>query len=237
LSHATRNPLRATLTCLAHEEAPVTETTRRVDLYARVLRGLARRAWKKNPLHPADPHVDNVLRLLIPVARRLFERSPGGNLFTNSALITAIRTVPDRPLPLVLFRKLSEPGGFNADALAYAPDLWRDELRYCGILVDAGLNENNETQFSFLHRTFLEYLTACDLAKQTENEGWPAIAALVDQNAWLPEWQEVIVLLAGKLADPRPLLELLTDELKLLTQREEGRPFPPPPGARRPVPA
>ena len=219
LSHAAHNPLRATLTCLPHEEAPVTETTRRVDLYARVLRGLARQAWKKNPLHPTDPHVDDVLRLLIPVARRLFERSPGGNLFANSALITAIRTVPDWPLPLVLFRKLSEPGGFNADALAYAPDLWREELRYCGILVDAGLSKDGEAQFSFLHRTFLEYLTAWDLAKQAENEGWPMITALADQKAWMPEWQEVIVLLAGQLRGPRPLLEMLSDPKPTNTNR------------------
>ncbi len=44
LRNACRNPLIATLACLAHEEIPVTEDTRRVDLYARVLRGLARRA-------------------------------------------------------------------------------------------------------------------------------------------------------------------------------------------------
>lgn len=38
LSHACRIPLLATLTCLAHEEGGVTEATRRVDLYARVMR-------------------------------------------------------------------------------------------------------------------------------------------------------------------------------------------------------
>ena len=32
--------------------------------------------------------------------------------------------------------------------------------------------------------------------------------------AWLPAWQEVIVLLAGNLNDPLPLLEMLADEGK-----------------------
>jgi hypothetical protein len=37
---------------------------------------------------------------------------------------------------------------------------------------------------------------------------------LVDGRAWLPAWQEVVVLLAGRLKDPLPLLELLADESK-----------------------
>ncbi|MFQ5880529.1 MAG: NACHT domain-containing protein, partial [Dehalococcoidia bacterium] len=213
LSHACRNPLIATLTCLAHEEGAVTEETRRGDLYARVLRGLARRAWKENPLHPDDPHIDDLLRLLEPTARTLFERRPESNQFTNSEVIEALTRASNLPLPRVLREQIAV-GGLHPAALAHTPTLLRDELRDCGILVGAGLNQSGETQFSFLHRTFLEYLTASALARRANSEGWPAIAPLVDRKAWLPAWQEVVVLLAGKLADPTPLLDLLADEKK-----------------------
>jgi hypothetical protein len=63
LSHACRSPLLATLTCLAHAERTVTAGTRRVDLYAWVLRGLVRRAWRKNPLPLQEHRIDKRLRL------------------------------------------------------------------------------------------------------------------------------------------------------------------------------
>ncbi len=207
LSHACRSPLLVTLTCLAHEEGAVTEETRRVDLYAQVLRGLARRAWRENPLNPQDPHIDDLLRLLEPVARKLFEQRPASNKFTDTEVIAAIEALRTLPLPLVLRQQLSQqglPDGFAP----LLPTLLRDELRDIGILVGAGLSRSREAQFSFLHRTFLAYLTACTLARQ----GWQTIAALVDKKAWLPEWQEVMVLLAGKLADPKPLLTMLSKE-------------------------
>ena len=34
----------------------------------------------------------------------------------------------------------------------------------------------------------------------------------VDRKAWLPAWQEVIILLAGQLHDPVPLLEMLLND-------------------------
>jgi hypothetical protein len=184
LSHACHNPLILTLTCLAHEEGEVTDETRRVDLYARVLRGLARRAWKENPLNPQDPHIGDFLRPLPIIAQTLFELRPEGNQFTESEVFEAIKDAPDLP---------------------FGPIQFRDELLKRGILVGAGLTRAGEPQFSFLHRTFLEYLTACAL----EEQRWQAIAEFVDKKAWLPTYQEVIILLTGKLEDPAPLLEKL----------------------------
>jgi hypothetical protein len=181
-----------------------------VDLYARVLRGLARRAWKENPLNPQDPHIDDLLLLLKSVGRTLFERRPASNQFANSEVVESLTSVPNLPLPLVLRQQITE-GGLHPSALAYAPTLLRDELCDCGILVGAGLARNGETQFSFLHRTFLEYLTACALEQQAKQKGWSATAEFVDKKAWLPEWQEVVILLAGQLEDPIPLLELLSN--------------------------
>jgi hypothetical protein len=41
----------------------------------------------------------------------------------------------------------------------------------------------------------------------------PKVWQEVNRNAWLPEWHEVLILLAGTLKEPAPLLELLADEL------------------------
>jgi HEAT repeat protein len=54
------------------------------------------------------------------------------------------------------------------------------------------------------------------LRKESVDRGVP-LRTLLDNMSWLPEWQEVITLLAGSLVDPQPLLELLrvkdTDDL------------------------
>lgn len=197
LSHACRNPLILTLTCLAHEERPVTEEMRRSNLYARVLRGLARRGWQSNPLQRDDAHVDDLIGLLETVARTLFERRPESNQFSNTEVIEAINAARGRSGPL---------------ALDETATLLRKELVQCGILVSAGLNRDEELTFGFLHRTFFEYLTAHALSRKANAEGWHIIAPLVAKNSRNPAWHEVILLLAGKLADPWPLLELLIRE-------------------------
>jgi hypothetical protein len=213
LGHACRNPLLATLTCLAHEDRGVTAETTRGDLYARVLRGLARRAWHEAPLDPQDPHIDDLLRLLEAFAPTLFQAHPESNQFTNREVLDALGAVPDRPLPLKLRQQL-DGGVLHPSVLAHTPTLLRDELRACGILVGAGLNRGGEQTYSFLHRSFLEYLTAVSLARRAERDGWPSIAGLIDRKAWSAHWYEVVVLLAGRLSDPSPLLELLGDATK-----------------------
>jgi hypothetical protein len=78
-----------------------------------------------------------------------------------------------------------------------------------------------------LHLTFPEYLTACYLARLINDNGWvePVVPFdgkeqlipaknFVDRKAWLPTWQEVILLLSGKLDDPVLLLEMLADDGK-----------------------
>src|SRR5262249_2455504 len=93
-----------------------------------------------------------------------------------------------------------------------------------GLLVEAGAGDG--APYLFLHLTFQEYLTACHLAQRINGIGWTKAAgpvaeagpvpalAFVDRKGWLPAWQETIVLLAGKLDDPVPLLEVLADEGK-----------------------
>jgi hypothetical protein len=209
LRRACRNPLLATLVCLAHQERPITEETRRGDLYARVLRGLARQAWKKKPLPVNHPYVDDLLPLLESVAYKLLEQHPERNLFTRHEITELIRSSTDCPLPRALWSSASP--ALHPAALAYVPTLLREELHECGLLVDAGLSASGEAQCSFCHRSFLEFLTARGLARRHNRAGWQTIAGLVDRKSWHPAWQETLLLLVGQLADPKPLLEMLRD--------------------------
>jgi hypothetical protein len=79
------------------------------------------------------------------------------------------------------------------------------------ILCDAGvLTRIGKESYAFLNLAFQEYLTAEALAAR----GWVAIAERIDRLSWSPVWEEVIIHLAGLLADPAPLLELLADPHK-----------------------
>ncbi|MCX6876567.1 MAG: HEAT repeat domain-containing protein [Verrucomicrobia bacterium] len=203
LAHAARTPLIATFLCLAHQEAPVSDKTRRAELYAHVVRGLARHAWKEKPLARTDPHVDDLVRFLIGVARPLFQRHPAGNLFTHAELMDALRNTEDRPRAWIDGKKETN-----------APDDLRDELLEAGILVGAGLRDGVETQFSFAHRSLLEYLVARNLSEEAKTKGWSSIEAFADRKSWHPAWREPILFLAGLLApdDALALLALLADK-------------------------
>jgi hypothetical protein len=134
----------------------------------------------------------------------------------------------DKMHPLLdALRASHELYGRNATALI-------DELKRDGILIRAG--EDSSAPLLFLHRTFHEYLAAGALAgvangkleadtahfvleaagatPHSSGKGWRQIEALVDRKAWLPEFEQVIVLLAGQLKDPAPLVGLLADETR-----------------------
>lgn len=77
----------------------------------------------------------------------------------------------------------------------------------------------------FLHLKCQEYLAACHLAERINTRAWNratvslgdwevAAKGFVDRKAWLPNWRELIILLAGKLKDAVPLLEMLSDDAK-----------------------
>jgi HEAT repeat protein len=195
-------PLMLTLACLANEEEALTEETRRVDLYWMVLRGILRNAWREPRLGPKDPRIDDLLRMLRPMAWKLFLGSPSVNQFPSSRVVEAIEV------------------GANAAKLPDPVPVLRDELVERGVLVDAGVIRG-EGQFSFLHRSFQEFLVADCLSRIANAQDWDkarvemkpggliSLLALLDKKSWLPEWQEVIILLAGILKEPTPLLEML----------------------------
>lgn len=200
LLHACRSPMLLTLACLAHNEGPeLSDQTRRVDLYPRVLRALCRRAWHKDgALSPEDPQVEKVIKMLRHVGRNLFELSPESNQFTDTEVTSAITAAT------------------KAISMRRSPDRVMNELIKCGILFTAGLKDGKELQFSFLHRSFVEFLAAWSLAEEVKkcdvssaDEFWGQIL----RKAWLPTWEEVILFLAGMLDDPEPLLARLSDEM------------------------
>lgn len=82
------------------------------------------------------------------------------------------------------------------------------EFKRDGVLIAIG---DDAPAYLFLHRTFQEYLAARELARQAKE---PAryvgiIQDIAERLWWLPEWRELIVLLAGLVADPVPLLKAL----------------------------
>ncbi|MGH8549927.1 MAG: NACHT domain-containing protein [Methylococcales bacterium] len=212
LRHACRIPILLTLTCLAHEEHAITKNTRRVDLYQTVLRGLIRRAWKQNSLpRGEEDHIYRIVRLLERIALRLFEKAPTSKQFARNEIIEQIKSVRNCPLPWILekrFKVLGVP--FSKEELRLVPEMLIQQITDCGIFVESGFDDKGEKRLSFLHRTFLEYLTARALA----SNGCENIDEFVDKRAWLHPWREVIVFLHGLLSNPIPLINDLAEEGK-----------------------
>jgi HEAT repeat protein len=178
-----RIPLILTLMCRAFLEQKLNFPSRRVDLYGRCVWGLLR-DWKeeKERREIAETEVEMQLGLLADAAVVLFEE--GREQFR------------ERDLVRVLIRVESEK------ERAQLVEGWKRD----GLLVRTG--QDRDASYLFLHRTFHEYLAALGLARR----GWPAIERQIDRKAWLPAWQEAIVMVARLLDDPAPLLRMLADE-------------------------
>jgi hypothetical protein len=184
------------------------ELMRRTDLYEAVLQRLLSGQWKEPPRPPRDGEVEAKRELLGPVAFQLF--LAGKQQFPLREVRQAFRSAHAALYPR---------GTLTADEVTRRIDEWREQD---GVLVKAG--DGPDAPHLFLHLTFQEYLTACYLAERiNEHGGWDGATVpvegkdfpaklLVDRKAWLPSWQEVIVLLAGKLKDAVPLLEMLSDD-------------------------
>jgi HEAT repeat protein len=192
LQHACRSPLLATLACLANEDQPLRADATRRDLYQRVLDSVLGRRWKGADQKPAtDLSVDDLKIVLRSLAWRLFASSPSVNQFTNEQVKEVIAAV-DR--------------GMRVEEI-------RDELVGTGLLVHAGKNEDGDEQLSFMHRTMLEYLAGEHLGRLVRKAGWERaevewcdgqrvpVSLLVMKKAWLPEWQEALVLLGACLRE------------------------------------
>jgi DNA-binding winged helix-turn-helix (wHTH) protein/HEAT repeat protein len=218
ISQMAQNPLLATLVCLAYSPSPNRPSlgfpTRRVDLYRQVIDGLLG-DWetidKRQILN----------RELVTSKIRLLEH-PSFYFFPDEELTADrlheflwdekngyIRTLDTQdPLRQMLMRST------NGSLI--------QELSQDGVIVPIG--GSGAASFMFLHLGFQEYFTACHFAKLINRDGWQKAGIndkdkglvktdrYVNCKVWLPAWHEVIILLAGKMTDPGPLLALLFDK-------------------------
>ena len=138
---------------------------------------------------------------------RVFEHNAGKRAIPHEHLIELIESSSRRPRVQGL--KAEEQKGLTR---AEKAEYLVDELLQKRILVP--LNPKR-TAYAFPHRSFAEYLAACALATRSrQKEFWP----YVDAKAWDPNWEQVVMFLAGRLsASPdmlRLLLQVLSEEAK-----------------------
>jgi len=156
-----------------------------------------------------------LLPLLAEVSLALFEQTSGRQAFAVGPLLERLGASERRPVPQGVEAKellrLTPPqqAGFLLE-----------ELREKRLLVPV---DEEKRAYVFPHRSFGEYLAACGIAQMladqtTDEETKERHWNLADRKAWDPDWEQVIVFLAGKLAE-RPeelemLLGLLSDDKK-----------------------
>ena len=110
---------------------------------------------------------------------------------------------------------------------------WANALRDDLVANSGLLRADDKEEYFFLHLTIEEFLTASALAQIIDDQGglgWESeltlegrrrtVREFLDRKAWDPRWQEVICLLAGRLKDPLPLLEMLADPAPTPTNPE-----------------
>ncbi len=203
LRHAFRSPLLVTLACLVAESKQWTAGSRR-ELYGEALDGLLRMLWH-GPTQSSSVereylqiNVDDLLAVLRDAAWRLFLSAPESNRFSDTAVVDALKT--------------SE----RLDQMKLSPIQIRDDLVRRGVLFNSG-KEDGETHYSFLHRTFLEYLAAEHLARAVKKVGWDQaivswegqyrvrVDLLVKKMTWLPSWQETLIMMTAALGEDKDM--------------------------------
>jgi len=211
-------PLMLWMICQVHSMGEFGATMRRVDLYSQCLTGLLGK-WSKQKYQPQSQVeltskekliLEAKLALLAPIALQLFTQNK--EMFTVGEVSHLLGTYYDR-LPAHDPLKVAWQAKSSADMLE---ELEQED----GILITAGQGEDAPRMF--VHLTFQEFLAATAIATEVNTRGWQTtidvantkvtVQHLVDRKAWDPRWQEVLLLLAGQLNNPEPLLTLLVDE-------------------------
>jgi HEAT repeat protein len=188
LQHACRTPLLLTFACLLHGENLLRSDLTYAELYAHILRRLIRGTWRNlaEPLAASEVDEELAMRQLETIAWNLFRQSPERNLFT----LDEWRSAESRVSPASL-----DP----AELL--------EKLERVGVVVFAGYDGRGDSQWSFAHRSILEFLAARCLSRQ------PNWLDEISQHFWFqPEWVEVLTFLAGLVENADPLVERLEQE-------------------------
>jgi HEAT repeat protein len=188
LQHACRTPLLLTFACLLHGENLLRSDLTYAELYAHILRRLIHGTWRNlaEPLAASAVDEEQAMRQLETIAWNLFRQSPERNLFTLDEWRSAGSRVSPASLdPAELLKKLER----------------------VGVVVFAGYDGRGDSQWSFAHRSILEFLAARCLSRQ------PNWLDEISQHFWFqPEWVEVLTFLAGLVENADPLVERLEQE-------------------------
>jgi hypothetical protein len=200
-----RVPVLLTLMCRTAGDDGRGLPSRRSALYRKCLVDLLRDVAPPRSSFEHGPFdVDFVLRLLRRAAAYtvLITTSEGPWSFTEEAFREALR-------PLLGTRGRDDEFLFREKV----NDLL-SRLKLAGILASEGPEEN--ARYLFLHRSFHEYLVAEELSARWREAGWQGVQGLLTRKTWDPEWDEIVVLLAGLVdKEVKPLLELIDSRLSL----------------------
>lgn len=235
-----QNPLVGTLLCLAFSpnptQPPLTFPVRRVEVYKRVLEGLLGEWAKRDDKAPRPPKglIQAKVRLLEELAYHFFpdeELTEEGvhdflwegdtaymaKLPATHPLLTQLETTPQEAL--CQDGVLVPCGG--ADSCMFLHLTFQEYLTACalarrledGTPTAAGRRRRGESRPRRLPKIWqrLKELFNNRYLYDGSPRRLPKIWQQVDRNVWLPEWHEVLILLAGALREPVPLLELLAD--------------------------
>ena len=157
--------------------------------------------------------MDYLGAVLRPAAWQLFSSAPESNRFPYGAMIDAIRA--------------ADPSAHMS--LKEAAEI-KEELNRRGLIFASG-REDGETQYSFIHKTFLEYLAAEHLCRILRKDGWDKaivswkgqcrvrVDLLVKKMTWLPSWQETLVMLTAALGedkDPEKAAQMVGRMMELM---------------------
>jgi len=177
------NPLLLTIIALVNWRGRKLPN-RRVELYAHAAETLIA-SWPYRR-QGVVLNTERVVRLLSPVAYRIFATRSGGDIAEDDLLI-------------ILSDAICRVDGVDErTANVYAVEFLEQISERSGIFRERGYDERGRRVFGFLHLTFAEYFTARRLAGLWEGlEDADARRPFLRQYAHVPRWREVVLLMAG----------------------------------------
>jgi len=191
-------PLLLTWICRCLEHQSISQSVTRAELYDRLLRDLLGR--RKNETQD-EQRASEWLRALPEIALHCFEEVPGLTELPTDRLLEILSDQDIKDiLPAVAELDPEEPPP-RTDAEKVRNLL--EELCRKGALFPL---EARRSSYVMPHQSILEYLATRGLANRLERPGWhdpEATWAFIERKAWSPDWEQVILFLAGTLSDSR----------------------------------
>lgn len=194
LRHACTTPLLLTFACVLHSERELKEDTSVAFLYSHIVRRMLSGQWRNVQPTWAGSRAkqERCVCFLEAMAWELFSDKPELNRFALRNWDEAARRAR---------RTLRAPTRGSTSFI--------EQLEAVGLLVPAGSDDRGAACWSFVHRTFLEFLAAHCLARM-EQRTWLRVAK---EHLWFePEWLQLLTFLAGLVEDATPLIRSVEQE-------------------------